>query len=139
MAPPKPRRRALTANHHAVLSALKAEGRPLTAYDLIDALRDQGISSPPTVYRALTRLMEEGLVHRLESLNAFLACTKGAAHQGGAIFTICDHCGETQELTDGKAIAALMRCADEQGFAVERTTFELHGRCEACRSDQASA
>ncbi len=129
-----PRRRALTENHKAVLGALKAAGRPLTAYDLIAKLKDRGISSPPTVYRALSRLTDDGLAHRLESLNAFVACQSGGGHDEAAIFTICTDCGRTDEITDTVTTESLLDQAKTNGFVVASVTCELRGQCPLCRA-----
>ncbi|MGF1455174.1 MAG: Fur family transcriptional regulator [Alphaproteobacteria bacterium] len=128
------RRRALTNNHKTVLGALRDAGRPLTAYDLIARLKDQGISSPPTVYRALSRLTDDGLAHRLESLNAFVACQSGGGHDEAAIFTICNDCGQADEITDTVTADGLTRHAEENGFTVTSVTCELRGRCAQCQA-----
>ena len=72
----------LSANQQLVFDTLKAESGPLTAYEVIDRVSTGSVWAPPTVYRALKRLIDEGLVHRLESQNAFLACTR--SHQSKA-------------------------------------------------------
>ena len=64
--------RSFAANHERVLRALRQAARPMTAYEILDVLGPFGISSPPTVYSALNRLLEDGLVHRLESINAYV-------------------------------------------------------------------
>ena len=71
--------RPLNAKEKLVLAALRRCGKPASAYDLIDDLKPDGVKAPPTVYRALGRLIEAGLVHRLELLNAFVACTHAHA------------------------------------------------------------
>ncbi len=127
------RRRARTNNQKSVLDALRDAERPLTAYDLIDVLRDQGITSPPTVYRALGRLTDDGLVHRLESLNAFVACRSGGGHEEAAIFTICTECGVAAEITDAPTTAGLYQRAKELNFRIATITCELRGTCDKCR------
>lgn len=128
----------LAANPRKVYAALKAAGRPLTAYQLIDALRGEGMSAPPTVYRALNRLMEAGLAHRIESVNAYVACAAVHAHvgpgAGSVVFTVCDSCGRADEVVDNTLGADLSRYANAKDFTVDRATLELHGRCGACRT-----
>ena len=104
----------------------------MSAYELLDAVRPNGISAPPTVYRALTRLIGEGLVHRLESINAYVACADSEHHRDPAVFTICRDCGQVDELPEGKLVRQLQDRAMQRGFRVETTTIELSGRCASC-------
>lgn len=127
----QPRTGALTANHRRVFDALRASDRPLTAYEILDRLRDVGITAPPTVYRALQRLIREGLAHRLESLNAFVACAH-PSHDCAAAFAICDSCGSVTEIADDGLDRQLVAWARQAAFSVESMTVELRGRCAAC-------
>ena len=68
----------LSRNQSQVLACLREAGAPLSAYAILDKVRDSGISHPPTVYRALNELMQLGMVHRLQSRSAFIACGHGA-------------------------------------------------------------
>ncbi|SDE62486.1 Fur family transcriptional regulator, zinc uptake regulator [Rhodospira trueperi] len=131
------RNRRLAPNHVLVFDALKKAGRPVTAYQLIDAVRGAGISAPPTVYRALNRLISDGLVHKLESTNAFVACAQ--PHTGGsvAVFTICDTCGNASEFTDETVSEQLAKRALERGFALDKAVVELHGTCATCANSPA--
>lgn len=125
-------KRPLAPNHKLVYEALREAARPMTAYELIDAVRPAGISAPPTVYRALNRLTGDGLAHRLESLNAYVACTRDHGRLGHVVFTICNDCGTAREVADDEVAADLLRCASEQRFAVRTATLELRGLCESC-------
>lgn len=129
-------RRALAPNHRTVYTALRRAGRPVTAYQLIDAVRPAGISAPPTVYRALARLIAEGHAHRLESLNAFVACAHGQPHTGATVFMICEDCGAAEELMDETIATHLQERARESGFLTETTTIEMRGYCGACATQQ---
>lgn len=124
--------RRLAPNHVLVFDALKKAGRPVTAYQLIDAVRGAGISAPPTVYRALNRLISDGLVHKLESTNAFVACTQ--THAGGrvAVLMICDMCGDASEFTDETVSEQLSKRAIERGFILDKAVVELLGTCAKC-------
>lgn len=122
----------LTRNQLLVFDALTAAAAPMTAYEILDTLRDEGFRAPLQVYRALDKLKGFGLVHRLESLNAFVACARPHRHRGTTVFAICDDCGAASEFTDDTVAAQLARRADEQAFALERATVELHGRCGRC-------
>ena len=133
---------ALTRNQTLVLDRLRRERRPLGAYALLDALRGSGLKAPPQVYRALDALVERGLVHRLETLNAFVACchdhdrpTAGGHSQ--ALFAICDSCKRADEIADPKLANALDSIAVARGFTLDRSAVELHGVCDRCRSRDA--
>lgn len=117
------------------LSALRAAGRPMTAYEILDVLRDAGRkAAPPTAYRALARLIELGLVHRLESLNAYVACSSEHAAAAPA-FSICDDCGTVAEFTAPDALDGVAAAARRGGFEPVRPVIELHGRCAGCRGE----
>ena len=125
----------LTRNQGLVLDALNAANGPLSAYDILDRLRGEGLRSPLQVYRALSPLVERGRVHRLESLNSFVACAHG--HGGGdphpaTAFAICEKCGQVEEFSDGAVADRLSAWADRQGFRVGKTTVELRGTCAQC-------
>jgi len=107
----------------------------MTAYQILDAVRAQGITAPPTVYRALNRLVDEGLAHRVESLNAYVACVHSRHGNSAAIFSICENCGLVVELESTEAVAGLREAASGRGFRVERMTAEVRGLCGACGND----
>lgn len=124
----------LTKNQSLVMGALsKAEG-PLSAYTILDKLRDNGFRAPLQVYRALDKLVEFGLVHRVESLNAFVACRHtDCGDHGQTVFMICEPCGKAIEITDSALAKRLKALSGGAGFAVQRATVELRGTCETCR------
>jgi Fur family transcriptional regulator, zinc uptake regulator len=121
----------MTAARTRVLELLLAAGEPVKAYDLIARFGEDGQpAKPPTVYRALEFLERKGLVHRIASISAYVACSSGGfAH--AAAFLICDCCGATEEVAASLA-DGLDRAAREAGYVIERTTIEAHGRCPAC-------
>ena len=124
----------LSAKEALVLAALRATPRPCTAYQLINALRDEGIKAPPPVYRALNRLITLGHAHRLESLNAYVACRHGQCHAPtSAAFAICDDCGLGEEISASNLTDGITNWAHGSRFAVDSLTFELHGKCQRCR------
>jgi Fur family zinc uptake transcriptional regulator len=126
----------LTRNQELVLETLNEADAPLSAYDILDRLRQAGIRAPLQVYRALDRLMQQGLAHRLESVNAFVCCAEPEAHAGRSgttAFAICSQCGRVDEFADPEVTARLDGWARANGFTAERTTIELRGRCRACR------
>ena len=127
----------LTRNQDLVLKTLNAADAPLSAYDILDRLREDGLRAPLQVYRALDRLVEAGLAHRLESLNAFVCCADAEVHgrvRGNTAFAICSGCGRVDEFADPLVEERLTAWAEAQGFALERTTIELRGRCRDCRA-----
>ena len=122
----------MTAARSRVLELLLAAGEPVKAYDLIARFGEDGQpAKPPTVYRALEVLERQGLVHRIASISAYVACTSGGRDHAAA-FLICDCCGATEEVSSPVA-GDLGRAAEAAGYAIERTTIEAHGRCPACR------
>jgi Fur family zinc uptake transcriptional regulator len=124
----------LTRNQSLVLQTLEAAGGPLTAYNILDRLNGEGLRAPLQVYRALDKLLEHGSVHRLESLNAFVACSHPdcGGHETVA-FTICDKCGRVTELTDSKLVNSLRELTGGAEFAARKTTVEIRGLCRACQ------
>lgn len=123
--------RPLSPTQERVLALLSQSARPLSAYDLLGLLRGDGVNAPPTVYRALERLMRDGLAHRIESLNAFVACNH-PHHRELAAFAICDDCGKVTEFTDEDLEGHLSRVASRTGFHASKSTVELRGHCAGC-------
>lgn len=120
-------------NQQLVLDALTRSERPMGAYELLGLLRQQGLRSPLQIYRALDQLIEEGLVHRIESLSAFALCVHGeCGTHGRAAFAICANCGRASEVHDPALERVLRRIARRQGFRTKSATVELSGLCEAC-------
>ena len=114
-----------------IVEELRGVGRPVSAYELIDRLRDKALLAPQTVYRSLDRLIADGQAHRLESLNAFVAC-RHPSHEGAAVFAICEDCGTVTEFDEPQAIERLQAWARKAKFAVDRMTLEIRGRCRVC-------
>lgn len=127
---------ALTRNQALVLDTLSRAPTPLSAYEILDSLRDDGIRAPTQVYRALDTLRARGKVHKLESLNAFVVCS--ARHEGvsSVLFTICADCGRVGEFADPDLTSAIGRAAGARDFVLHGTTVELRGRCALCAGGQ---
>lgn len=128
---PVKKRRPAPVQDKLIVDTLRDVGRPISAYELIDQLRDKGVSAPPTVYRALNRLIADGLAHRLESLNAFVAC-KHPHHDGAALFAICETCGVVSEFEQDSVVDLLRLWAGKANFSLREITLELRGRCADC-------
>jgi Fur family transcriptional regulator, zinc uptake regulator len=129
------RAQKLTPIRRHVLQALLASHKPLGAYEIIDALAQEvPRPAPITVYRALDFLMANGLVHRIESRNAYLACAHG--HDAAALvaFLICDRCGSVGEIPAAAVAQSLNAAARTSGFAPKLSVVEITGTCAHCRS-----
>jgi len=124
----------LTPMRRRVLAILAASHKPLGAYEIIDAAAAQGPRPAPiTVYRALDFLRHNGLVHRIESRNAFVAC--GRNHHADALvaFLICERCGAVGEAPAAAAGQSLAAAARSAGFAPNLSVIEITGTCSNCR------
>ena len=122
----------LSTNQRKVLGCLREAGEPMSAYAILDNVRNVGISHPPTVYRALNDLMKKGLVHRLESRSAFIACGHGGC-DGRFAMAICRACDKVVEIhLDNVEQSRLLGLAPAE-IAPEQVTLEISGLCEACR------
>lgn len=116
----------------AVLGALKTSDQPLSAYDILERVRNSGIRAPMQVYRSLERLESLGMVHRIEALNAFVACSETAhGHKPG--FVICRDCGMVKEFEDGR-LGDIVNHAAGKEFAIEDISVEVLGHCGDCRT-----
>jgi Fur family zinc uptake transcriptional regulator len=125
---------SLTPLRRRVLELLWEQQGPAKAYDLLSLLdTDKGQAKPPTIYRALDFLVRMGLAHRLESLNAFVACDIGACARS-TIFLICEKCGAAVEFDAGHALIDLSEAAKRDGFSIRRTMIEASGLCSACQA-----
>lgn len=131
----------LSHQQQKVLNTLSSQDKPMTAYDLLDTLRDDGVRSPPIVYRALEKLQSLGLVHRVESLGAYVACQcQCASHSDNrqaqkdwSPFAICTGCGDVRELDDPSLTKALKKISAGFLAVVDHKVFEISGLCQKCQ------
>ncbi|SFR63166.1 Fur family transcriptional regulator, zinc uptake regulator [Marinobacter daqiaonensis] len=124
----------LTPIRRRVLELVWESHKPLGAYDLLAVLAQEGHNAaPPTVYRALDFLQQQGLVHRIASLNAFVGCAHARENHTG-MFLICQQCRNVHELASGPVAEAVNAASSEQGFEPLDTTIEVAGLCPACRA-----
>jgi Fur family zinc uptake transcriptional regulator len=124
----------LTDQRKTVLRLLCVSDKPLSAYELLERMR--GVvknPSPPTVYRALDFLLEQGLVHKLESLHAYVGCTH-PDHPHASQFLICDDCGEVAEVEDASLAESLKEMGEAIGFRTKRPIIEVMGTCAQCNA-----
>lgn len=124
----------LTPNQRKVFEVLQQAEAPLGAYTI---LRRAGFRGATQVYRALEGLADQGLVRKLESLNAYIACSI-ACQSAPTAFAICDQCGLIQEVADAREIKQFQEYLAQSNFHVSRTVVEFHGVCSSC-SDRSHA
>ena len=133
----------LTELRRKVLGLVLESKKPTGAYDLLDQLRalHKG-AAPPTVYRALDFLLEQGLIHKVERLSAFIGCVhRNEAdhdHHHAVQFLICKRCGQVTELEDARIDKVLVEAARENGFHLTSSTVEAEGFCAACTTADAT-
>ncbi|MBK1649251.1 Fur family transcriptional regulator [Rhabdochromatium marinum] len=126
----------LTEQRKTVLRLLCAANKPMSAYELLECMRTVVKNpAPPTVYRALDFLLEQGLAHKLESLHAYIGCTH-PDHPHASQFLICDGCGEVTEVEDASVAASLQAAGQALGFQAKRPIVEVLGTCAQCCAKQ---
>jgi Fur family zinc uptake transcriptional regulator len=129
----------LTPIRRKVLELLLNSGRATKAYSLLDEMRQiHPGSAPPTVYRALDFLLSAGLVHRIESINAFTVCHDLTQCQHG-ILVVCQQCGSVTELHQPKLRQALVAQIEDAGYRLASDEIELKGLCAACQAASAAS
>jgi Fur family zinc uptake transcriptional regulator len=127
------RKLRLTPARAFVLETLLESHRAMTAYEVLDRLRAADLGGqPPVAYRALDFLVANGLAHRIERLNAFVACTHGGSEHAAA-FLVCRACRRVAESPLPLTMRGLVEEAGASGFAVEKFVVEVEGLCQACR------
>ena len=130
----------LTELRRHVLGLILDAASPTGAYELLDRLREtRRRAAPPTVYRTLGFLLDQGLIHKVERLSAFVGCVTGCtadpdekAHTHAAQFLICRKCGRVIEMRDPDVPVALAQAAQSVGFRVDHATIEAEGLCNTC-------
>ncbi len=123
----------LTAIRKRVLELICASHKAIGAYELLDLFkREDPKAKPVTIYRALDFLMEAGLVHKIESLNAFIGCLQ-AEKQHKSVILICDNCKNAYELDATAVYESLFALSESMQFKPKCLTLELHGLCASCR------
>lgn len=124
----------LTPIRRLVLETLLRRPTSLKAYELLDAIRDeQPGAAPPTVYRALDFLTAQGLIHRLDAINAWMACSD-AGGEPHDLLVVCTRCGAVAELSDPELSAQLAACVARSGYALAGHETELRAVCGQCQA-----
>ena len=135
------RSQRLTPIRRQVLEVLLESHKPLGAYEIMDRAAlsggrlapSGGRPAPITIYRALDFLRDNGLVHRIESRNAFLACINNHASDAPVVFLICEHCGAVGEAPSAAVAESLNAAAKSAGFTPKSPVIEITGVCAHCR------
>ena len=123
----------LTPMRRQVLQTLLASHKPLGAYEIIERLAHKSRPAPISIYRALEFLRDNGLVHRIESRNAFVACVHNHGGDDLVVFLICERCGMVGEAPGGGAAEALKASSRAAGFSPKSPLIEIAGICAHCR------
>jgi len=124
----------LTPIRHKVLELIWESHKAVKAYELLDRLKPlQKAAKPATIYRALDFLIDQGLIHRVESLNAFVGC-RCSSYQHEQLLLICKHCEEVEERSAKEVMSALLEDTQKAGFTVHSKAIEIHGICKNCQN-----
>ena len=122
----------LTPIRRGVLQIIWESHKPIKAYSILAQLSsDDFLEKPPTVYRALQFLLDNHLIHRIESQNAYIGCNASYKHLGSKFF-ICDECNEVEELAEPAINKALRDAGKRQGLSPSLINIEIHGTCAQC-------
>ncbi|EKT53136.1 zinc uptake transcriptional repressor Zur [Providencia sneebia] len=123
----------LTSQRETVLRLIAQQHGAISAYDLLDLLREvEPQAKPPTVYRALEFLMEQSFIHKIESTNSYVICHHVDNPSHISVMLICDHCGSVEESDCSAIEEAILALAKENLFQLRHTVVENHGLCQAC-------
>ena len=126
----------LTSLRRDVLGAVGESHRAAGAYEIIERMARTGARPAPiSIYRALEFLGDLGLVHRIESRNAFVACSR--LHEAGrAVLMVCERCGTVDELEAASVFDGLDVLSSAEGFETRRAVIELSGQCAPCKGSE---
>ena len=126
----------LTKKQSLVMNLLSKAKGPLSAYNILYDLRDHGFRGPTQVYRVLEKLLKIGMVHRIESMNAFVACQQEKCDEKNKeinLFTICEICGSVQELLNNGLKNIVKSLSKDNNFLLKNSVLELNGVCSKCK------
>ena len=123
----------LSKNQKIILDIIEKANEPLKAYSILFNVQKQGIKAPLQVYRALEKLIKLGKIHKVESKNAFVACSKiNCSNQNSTFFLICDNCENIIELEDQEITDQLNKTCERFGSTYKNHTIEITGTCSNC-------
>jgi Fur family transcriptional regulator, zinc uptake regulator len=125
----------LTAIRRRVFELIWERHAPIGAYDILGALKKgEGALAPPTVYRALDFLLDAGLIHRIDTLNAYIGCESPEEEHAGQLL-VCRSCNRVTELDDPSISRLLAQKAAAAGFTSDQQSVEIKGLCGDCRKN----
>ncbi len=122
----------LTKNQKIVFNLLQNSGEPLKAYTILENLKREGLKSPLQVYRALDKLVELGIIHKIESQNSFIACSNSNCASNTA-FTICRKCGDVKEIKNNHLFEQVSDLGKKNRLKVQRFNLEFYVDCNGCK------
>ncbi len=122
----------LTKNQKIVFNLLQNSGEPLKAYTILESLKREGLKSPLQVYRALDKLVELGIIHKIESQNSFIACSNSNCASNTA-FTICRKCGDVKEIKNNHLFEQVSDLGKKNRLKVQRFNLEFYVDCNTCK------
>ena len=122
----------LTKNQKIVFNLLQNSGEPLKAYTILESLKREGLKSPLQVYRALDKLVELGIIHKIESQNSFIACSNSNCASNTA-FTICRRCGDVKEIKNNNLFEKVSDLGKKNRLKVHRFNLEFYVDCNSCK------
>ena len=122
----------LTKNQKIVFNLLQNSGEPLKAYAILENLKREGLKSPLQVYRALDKLVELGIIHKIESQNSFIACSNSNCASNTA-FTICRKCGDVKEIKNNHLFEQVNDLGKKNRLKVQRFNLEFYVDCNGCK------
>ena len=122
----------LTKNQKIVFNLLQNSGEPLKAYTILESLKREGLKSPLQVYRALDKLVELGIIHKIESQNSFIACSNSNCASNTA-FTICRKCGDVKEINNNHLFEQVSDLGKKNRLKVQRFNLEFYVDCNGCK------
>ncbi|ORM75212.1 transcriptional regulator Zur [Pantoea wallisii] len=123
----------LTAQRAEVLRLMAEQNGSISAYDLLDQLRiSEPQAKPPTIYRALDFLLEQGFIHRVESNNSYVVCHHFDEPAHTSVMLVCDNCAAVSEKHAHGVESIIAGLAEQAGFALRNSVIEAHGLCENC-------
>jgi Fur family zinc uptake transcriptional regulator len=122
----------LTKNQKIVFNLLQNSGEPLKAYTILESLKREGLKSPLQIYRALDKLVELGIIHKIESQNSFIACSNSNCASNTA-FTICRRCGDVKEIKNNHLFDEISKLGKKNRLNVNRFNLEFYIDCNGCK------
>ena len=124
----------LSRNQQIVLDIIEKAKGPLKAYSILFNVQKKGINAPQQIYRALDKLIKIGKIHKIESKNAFVACTSSNCEISKATaFSICENCEKISEIQNPKLFNYLKDFKDRSGMKYKKYNLEFFGLCKKCK------